>query len=77
MVQIFAVTTVGVGYRWHFLGNILRLSTFIFFSLTLVIVITNPKKFLKNIAFKKFPSHFTNLEAEMTDFKPKIPRKTL
>ena len=35
------------------MGWSLRLSTFIFFSLTFVILITNPKKFLKNIALKK------------------------
>ena len=37
---------VGVGYRSHFLGNVLRLSTFIFFSFTIDILITNPKFFL-------------------------------
>ena len=44
---------VGVGYT----GKIFRIWHCIFFSLTFGIVITNPKKFFKNIEKKKIREH--------------------
>ena len=44
-----------VGYT----GSSLRFSTFIFFSMTFGVVITNPKNFYKKFNSKKFPRTFT------------------
>ena len=45
----------------HFLENVFRLATFIFFSFTYSIVITKLEKVFKNIDLKKYPGRFTVL----------------
>ena len=59
---------VGVGYTGHFLNNMFRLCSFIFFSLTFDIVITKPKKFFKNIDPRKNYHRFTVGGSRRADF---------
>ena len=65
---IFWPMILGVGCSKHFLKNVFRLSTFIFFSFTYVIMITKQKKFFRKIEMKKSPSHFTELDAGLRHF---------
>ena len=63
---------LGVGYT----GSSLRFLTFIFFSLTYLIVITNSKKFSKNIISKKIPSCFIEWHRAGSIFAPQKPMKS-
>ena len=66
---------LGVGYTEHFFRKVFRFLTFIFFSFTYHIGITNPKNFLKNINLKKSPGHFTEWCWEQSNFLFQPPMK--
>ena len=63
--------SVGVGYTWPSL----RFLTFIFFSLTYLIVITNSKKSFENIISKKIPGCFIEWHRAGSIFAPQKPMK--
>ena len=66
------IASVGVGYT----GSSLRFLTFIFFSLTYLVVITNSKKFSRNIISKKIPSCFIEWHQAGSIFAPQKPMKS-
>ena len=56
---LYNTVLLGVGYTEHFFNFGLKWSTFIFFSLTLDIVITKPKKVFTNMEKETFSSHYS------------------